>query len=189
MERSIYYSLGIICGIAATIVFCICMKKIIRKMGGKFGGCRMMKETAFDERQLLARGQAYKYAFFTLMAYVAIAGLLNEASNVSFLMSFGGMWIGVCIAIGVFAITCILKDAYMNLYENAKGVIMMFSVIGLVDVALGLRVFLHKGSLLENGVVSLDSTNLVVGILVLVIVVVFIGRVIYNNKQLEEDEE
>ena len=99
------------------------------------------------------------------------------------------MWIGVCIALGVFAITCILKDAYMNLYENAKGVIMMFSVIGLLNVALGLRVFLHKGSLLENGVVSLDSTNLVAGILLLVIVVVFIGRVIYNNKQLEEDEE
>lgn len=188
MEHSIYYLLGMICGVVAGLLFVVLAAKIIRKMGGKFGGCRM-KEDAYDERQLLARGQAYRNAFFTLLAYVVVAGVLNDLANIHVLMSFAGMWIGACISIGVFAISCILKDAYMNLYENTKGVIMMFSLVGVLNMAIGIPTILENGSLLENGVVSLESLNLMVGILFLVILAVFCGRVIYNNKQLEEDEE
>ena len=66
---------------------------------------------------------------------------------------------------------------------------MMFSLVGVLNTAIGIPAILENGSLLENGVVSLESLNLMVGILFLVILAVFCGRVIYNNKQLEEDEE
>ena len=181
------YFLGMACGLMAGLGFVALMMWIIRKAGGKFG-CKN-KENSFDERQLLARGQAYKYAFFTLLCYMSIVGLLKELADVSLLMSFAGMWIGVCLSIAVFAVVCILKDAYMNLYENAKGVIMMFSAVGLMNLLVGIRIFTGDRPLVENGILSMDTINVITGILFLIILVVFVGRVIYNNRQLEEDEE
>lgn len=181
------YFLGMACGVLAGLAFVALMMWIIRKAGGKFG-CKN-QENSFDERQLLARGQAYKYAFFTMLCYISIVGLLKELADVTLFMSFAGMWIGVCLSIAVFAVVCILKDAYMNLYENAKGVIMMFAGIGLMNVVVGIRIFTGEKPLVENGTLSVDSINGITGILFLIILVVFVGRVIYNNRQLEEDEE
>lgn len=185
--RSPAYFLGMACGVIAGLAFVALMMWLIRKAGGRFG-CKN-KENSFDERQLLARGQAYKYAFFTLLCYISLVGLLKELADVSLLMSFAGMWIGVCLSIAVFAIICILKDAYMNLYENAKGVIMMFSAVGLMNVLVGIRIFTGDKKLVVNGTLSMDSINAITGVLFLVILIVFAGRVIYNNRQLEEDEE
>lgn len=184
MKHSGEYWLGLICGMASGVIFVALAAWIIRKIGGKFGGCGMKKKT-YDERQLLARGKAYKNAFFTLIIYFIVAGTLYDFLNIRMLMSFGGLWIGICISVGVFAITCILKDAYMNLYENAKGIMMLF-LVGVLNIAISI---LNKVSLLEEGVVSLESINLIAGILFLVISAVFFGREIYNKKQLGEDEE
>lgn len=181
------YFLGMACGLLAGLGFVALMMWIIRKAGGRFGGKN--KENSFDERQLLARGQAYKYAFFTMAGYMVFVGLLKELANQSLLMSFAGLWIGVCLSIAVFAVVCILKDAYMNLYENAKGVIMMFSAVGLINLVVGMRIFVDGKSIVENGTLSVDMINMITGFLFVVILIVFIGRVIYNNRQLEEDEE
>lgn len=95
----------------------------------------------------------------------------------------------VCISLAVFATICILKDAYMSLYENVKGVVIMFSAVGILNIAIGIGNIVDGTSLIENGVLSVRCTNLIVGLLFIYILPVFIGRVIYNNKQLEEDEE
>lgn len=181
------YFLGMACGVLAGLLFVAFLMWGIRKADGKFGS--MNQKNSFDERQLLARGQAYKYAFFTMIIYVSAVGLIRELFDVTIFMSFAGMWIGVCLSITVFAVVCILKDAYMSLYENARGVIMMFTAVGLLNVLVGIRVFVDKEPLIEDGALATDLINLITGILFLVILVVFVARVIYNNRQLMEDEE
>ena len=184
---SIYYILGCVCGVVAGLAFCVVVVWLIRKVGGKVDlNC---KKGAYDERQMLARGEAYKYAFFTLMIGVVVVCLLNDIAKIPFFMSIGGMYIIVCISLGVFATICIVKDAYMSLYENAKGVCMLFGVIGLLNVAIGIINIAHGTALLENGVLTVDCLNLVVGVLFLYLLIVFGARVIYNSKQPEEDEE
>lgn len=157
----------------------------------KFGGRIDLKgrQDSYDERQLLVRGQAYKAAFFTLIAFVTLASLMSELFEIPLFMSFCGMWIGVCFSIVVFAIICIWKEAYMSLYQNAKGVILIFSFVGIMNIGAGIRVILEKRPMLENGAISIDCTNLVVGILFWLVFIVFCARLIYNKKHSEEEEE
>lgn len=184
---SIYYLLGVICGVAVGLVLVAALVWLTRKMGGKID--LDIKKDAYDERQLLARGVAYKFAFYTLMIGMVIIALMEEIAGIRLFMSMAGVWLMVCISLAVFATICIVKDAYMSLYENAKGVVIMFSAIALLNIAIGIGNIVDGMPLIENGVISVRCANLIVGLLFVYILPVFIGRVIYNNKQLEEDEE
>ncbi len=188
-KQSVYYYLGILCG----IVFAILMIAIIRWIVGKMGGRIDLpsKKDSYDERQLLARGKAYKFAFFTMIFYMSIISLISEFNGISWFMSFCGIWIGVCLSITVFAVICILEDAYMSLYENAKGIIMLFAVVAIMNMGAAVRILLdiEGHPLLENGAISVDYLNLVVSVVFFVILTVFCGKVMYNKRHLEEEEE
>lgn len=189
--RSGYYVLGMICGFLLAYLLMILLRMLIRRLVGNTDGRAGMacKPDSFDERQQLARGQAYKRAFFVLTFYVAVVSMLSEGFHISIFMSFGGLWLGVCIAIIVFAVNCILHDAYMSLYENAKGLIIMLSCVGILNVLIGLDYLTGEKPFLEDGVIAADSLNLIVGMTMLIILFVFIGRLRYNKTHLEEDGE
>lgn len=178
------YYLGMFCGMVFAFFLAAFLKWGIGKLGGKVGLKWM--QGAYDERQLLARGKAYKAAYFTLIFYMLIIAALKE-TGIPIFMSFCGLWLGVCLSVAVFAVICILKDAYMSLYENVKGVILMFSAVALLNLIIGIESISEQRPLLEKGVLSTDWLNLIVGILFMVIVIVFCGKVLYNKKQ--EDEE
>ena len=186
-NRSIYYLLGMICGAAVGLAFVAVVMWLVRKTGGKIDwNCD--KENAYDERQLLARGIGYKYAFFTMLLGVIVASLLEEVFDCSLLMSFGGMGLVICVAIAVFATICIVKDAYMSLYENVKGIVITFAVLGISNIGIGLA-NMNGEKLIENGVLTKGCYNIIVGVMFLYIILVFVGRVIYSKKQMENDEE
>lgn len=185
--QSLEYLLGLICGILCGLVLVRLLAWIASKLGGRIDTrCR---KDAYDERQQLARGKAYKAAFFTLLFYTMAVSLLDNIFGISIFMSFCGIWIGIALSIMVFAVMCILKDAYMSLYENAQGIITMFSIIGILNIAGGIPAILEKHPLLENGAISVEWINLVVGILFLVILIVFCGKMLYNKKRLDEEAE
>lgn len=187
-EKSLEYYLGIVIGIAMGLALVVFLKWIIQKMGGKVEvGGRKCKES-YDERQMLARGQAYKTAFFTLLLYLCIVAVISEFSGIPLLMSFAGTWVGICLSIAVFAIVCILKDAYMSLYENTKGIIMMFSVIGIVNTGIGILHFYEKRPMIEDGMLSIYCINLIVGIMFLIILAVFCGKLLYDKRNAKEEE-
>lgn len=187
-SKSISYLLGMICGVATATVFLVVATWLIRKVGGKIDwNCN--GEKSYDERQLLARGVAYKYAFFTLMFGVGFACLLDEIAGISLFMSFAGIWLMICLSLAVFATICIVKDAYMSLYENVKGGIMMFSIVAILNLGVGIMNIVNGTRCITDGVLTIGCTNMIVGVLFLYILLVFVGRVIYSNRQLEEDEE
>lgn len=187
-EKSLEYYLGIVIGIAMGLALVVFLKWIIQKMGGKVEvGGRKCKES-YDERQMLARGQAYKTAFFTLLFYMCSVAAISEFSENPLLMSFAGIWVGVCLSITVFAIVCILKDAYMSLYENTKGIIMMFSVIGILNTGIGILHFDAGRPMIEDGMLSIYCINLIVGIMFLIILAVFCGKLLYDKRNAKEEE-
>ena len=186
-NKSIYYLLGMMCGLVAGIAFVALIMWIVRKMGGKIEwNCN--KENAYDERQLMARGEAYKYAFFTMLLSVIIASVLDEVLGFSLLMSFAGMDFIICLSIAVFATICIVKDAYMSLYENVKGIVITFAIIGISNVGIGI-VNLGGTALIENGALAKECYNIIVGVMFIYLLLVFIARVNYSNRHMEEDEE
>lgn len=183
--ESLEYYLGVVLGIAIGIAFVAFLKWLIRKMGGKFGYGKC--KGSYDERQIIARGQAYKAAFFTLMFYVCMVAFISEFLENPLLMSFAGTWIGVCLSITVFAIVCIIKDAYMSLYENAKGIIMMFLVVGISNVGIGI-LSLEKQPIIENKALSIYCINLIVGSMFLIILAVFCGKLLFDKRNIQEEE-
>lgn len=185
--RSMYYYLGMVCGFFTAELLIVFLSWIMKKAGGKFDW--KCKADSYDERQMLARGKAYKYAFFSLIFYIFIISILCEFSGIILFMSFTGLWLGVCFSMMIFAITCILNDAYMSLYENVKGIIIMFSCIGLMNILIALRGIHEGNSMVENGTISTNCMNFIIGIMFLVLLIVFCGKVLYNKKQLEEDGE
>ncbi len=182
-----YYLLGIICGVAVGIAFVALLACLIRKAGGKVNfECR---KDSFDERQLLARGVAYKYAFYTLLIGVLVLECLEDIFKITMFSSLSGVFFVICISLLVFATICIMKDAYMSLYENAKGILMMFLAIALLNIALVVKNILNGVPFIENGTLSSDYLNLIAGLMFVYIIPLFAARVMYNKKQLEEDEE
>lgn len=199
--RSIWYVLGLVAGIVIGIMAVALIAWLAKKAGGKVGVFCKDKEKTFDERQFLARGQAYKVGFFTLIFYVVIAAILDEIFDIHILMSLSGMWIGVCLSIAIFAIICILKDAYISLQENARGIMIMFGTVGIMNICCSLLpYFMHGEELIEtaqavkNGNVyeyaklSLRSLNLIAGILFLILIAVFAGKLWYDKKHEDEEE-
>lgn len=174
---------GVICGICLAAVAVL----IIKKLGGKMDG--LYREDGYDERQLAVRGLAYKAAYGTLMWYVGIISLLSEILDISWFMSFSGMWLGICLSILVFTVLCIVKDAYMSFYSNAKGILMISSFVGLINLGIGIGVILNRNPLLVDGKLSSLYINLIVGILFCITTITFLGKIIYNRKHREEDEE
>lgn len=139
----------------------------------------------FDERQELARGKAFQYGFFTLMIAVYVYG----TSDVIF-----GKWcdvltgVTICIAAGicVFAITCILKDAYLSLREKPRVVMTMFALLTVVNLGFG-GMYAYSGDLIEDGVLTFRAVNPIIGFATLVILIVYIVNHLLRSREEEAE--
>lgn len=137
----------------------------------------------FDERQERARGKAFQYGFFTLLiaayAYGVSDMLLGRWCDV-----LTGVTLCVALAICVFAITCILKDAYLSLREKPRTIMTFFALLSLVNLGFGVMYHLSPG-LVENGVLTFRAVNPIIGSATLVILIVYI----VNHLLRPRDEE
>ena len=184
--HSLAYVLGIISGVLCGLALVAFIMWLVKKMGGKVD---LEHRNAYDERQLVVRGKAYKAAYLTLTAYMIIFAILDDLMEIMLFMSVGGIWLGICLSILVFAVICIVEDAYMSLYENAKGIILLLSFVAIVNLVVGCINLWHGLPLVTDGGLSVTTVNLMMGLLYLVISIVLCGKIIYNKKHPEEDEE
>lgn len=141
-------------------------------------------DMTFDERQERARGQAYRWGFWTLVLCLFLYGLsdmvLGRWCEVS-----AGVILCIFAALGVFASVCIVKGAYLGLQEKPRTVKVSFAVIGTVNLAIG-AMHLAGGSLVEDGVLTSRVVNLAGGVMILVILAVYIAHDTLGKR---EDEE
>lgn len=159
-----HYHTGIALGIFAGILAGLLLVALLFK--------KKVLDMHFDERQERARGKAFQYGFFTLLISSYVYGL----SDVIF-----GKWcdvltgVTICLTIGlcVFAITCILKDAYLSLREKPRTVMTMFALISAINLGFG-GMYAVSGDLLENGVLTFRAVNPILGLATLVILIVYI---------------
>ncbi len=163
---SVEYILGLALGIIVGIfVVWLLVSALKRRDGGP------VMSFDFDERQHLARGRAFKYAFLTLCGYNALLALFSAMWDgelpVSFLC-FGG----IALSLTVFAVICIFTDAYLSLMEKPKTIVSIVAlgcvlnlVIGIVNAGV---VYRETGSIVNRGV---GAVNLLCGVMLLVILI------------------
>lgn len=198
MENSVFYYIGLIAGILCGVSIVMFIAWIIGKAGGKVGGFGMKENKSYDERQLLVRGKAFKCAFVFLAIYVNVAAMLDAFSGNRILLSVGGILLGTVLALFLFASICVMKDAYMSLKENAKGVIMMLGAVGVFNTIIGISQVMDKESsflistvtttlreadkVKETMTLSAD-TNLLVGILCIALLIEFLIKQKLDQKE------
>ncbi len=180
MNHSISYIVGMFCGIAAVFLVILIVRILCRRHQSI--SKILNAEVTYDERQILARGKAYQTAFIVLVGYVLGASCLDEFFGCPQLMSFGGLWLGVCLSILVFVCICILKDAYLSLQENAKEFNIMGIVISALNLIPGFLSLSRKQPFLVNGSISYRYINLMVGGLFLLITLLFDLKLIYDKR-------
>lgn len=180
MSHTISYIAGMCCGIAAVFLLVLVIRILCRRHQSI--SKILSTEITYDERQILARGKAYQTAFLVLVGYVLAASFLDELLNCPVLMSFGGLWLGVCLSILVFVCICIWRDAYLSLQENAKEFNIMGIVISILNLIPGFLSLSRKQPFLVNGSISYRYINLMVGGLFLLITLLFDLKLIYDKR-------
>ena len=106
---------GIVTGIVVAVLLVILMAVLFRKQGGVgFGRAK------YDERQLLARGKAYRAGFFTVLIYELLYAF-GDLMELRWTVPFTGVMIGLFLGIAVFGVVAICQDAYLSLNEKPRG--------------------------------------------------------------------
>lgn len=168
------YALGLAVGIlAALIIFGVVWKFNKRKMKG-----------SFDERQELIRGRGYKYAFFTVMALLAIylvadiAGAFEVIPVTHSLVIFTILLISVV----VYALYCIRNDSYFGVgvdYRSYKAIMWVIIVINAVSAFMGMR-----DGLFENGKLAFSPISQILFVITFVIIMLALQ---FRNKPEDDD--
>ena len=164
----------------AVIFICVIFVILVRNFhvdGGK---------AKYDERQILARGNGYKYAFYATM----IASLLPAVIPDDILHFLGAVIYFVPLFVGlmIYVSYCIWNDAYLELNLKKKTWIVYMIFIGLFNA---LMFFAHfKTGYVEDGVLSISAVNLMMAIMCFVVLLeLIIKGVVDKKREADEDEE
>lgn len=134
--------LGIAVGVAIAVVIWVVVVSLRKERSGD--------APQFDERQLAARARAYSSAFFTLLGYLAVVALLDSVAGVRWCDLYTACFLGMMLALDVFAVAAIRSDACFGIHERPVASIARFAT---------------GEPLLENGLITRESSmNLILGI-------------------------
>lgn len=187
------YVFGITLGVLCCVLFLLVYGKMFYKKQYKDKPGIFQEKKVYDERQLMARGRAYKGGFFSLMISVTLLLLVNEVTPDVNIMNYSGVICCIIASVAIFAIICIIKDAYMSLYESTKNVAILFVLIGLFNVVIGFSELFSEGIIVKDEATGLDELSdcvgsLAAGFALLIICAIFLAKVSYDKKVASEDE-
>ena len=164
MNLSLGYNFGLLTGVLVGALVGLGMIALLFRL--------KIMDLTFDERQERARGQAYKYGFWTLMTCLLLYGFSDMVL---------GRWcdviVGVMLCAGValvmFASVCIVKDAYLSLKEKPRTIMILLTVVGSLNLAIGIMNW-KNGRVVQDGILTFGAANGICGIMVLVILAVYV---------------
>ncbi|MCH5299351.1 MAG: hypothetical protein J1E96_06275 [Ruminococcus sp.] len=178
MADNFIYGIGFMAGLlgAMLIGLIIVLTKIHKK-----------KHTQFDERQVLARGTAYKVSFFVAIFYM-LACFLVELFELRWAIFTVQMIIGVFITCAVFAIMCIFTNAYFGVNQkNSVAYIEVLASIGLMNTFIGINNLSDWGLPFTDGALNLNSINFIAAIFLFIIDIALIIKVILEKRASVEE--
>ncbi len=152
------FPIGVMCG----IVFVVIMKLRSNKTS---------RRDVYDERQLAEQGRAAKWGFYSLMVMNCLYGCFGWMLDC--LNTFEGVFICMMVSIGVYVGVCIYKEAYFPVNKNSRKLMLFVFGMGLLNLVIGIMAFVRNGSLLdEDGILLMQSINIIVGVLCILIPIV-----------------
>ncbi len=155
---NVAYILGIVCGILAVALVCWIISRINKKTG--------VEKKDYDERQQALRDKGFRFAYLTLIGYMALFALLHSLDVITGELS-GWIFIGVIISLLVHIIYSIYNDAYFRVSDSPKRFTVLFSILGLSNIALG--VLKRVNGEVEGAFPAYGDLNLIIGVMLLIV--------------------
>lgn len=169
------YVAGVLVGIGSAAVVIAVMAAVRKKQG--------RPKPEYDERQMAARGVAYRWAFLTLMLSLAVnTGV--EAIWGPWAKPGVSAWMLIFLSIGVFIVACVRKDAYFAMAQDPKASLWLFGAVVVLQIP-NIIITLRSGGFVEDGLLTWDALSPASGALFLVLTVCAIVRL---RRQREDDE-
>ncbi len=130
----------------------------------------------YDERQLLARGNAYKYGFITFAFEIWFGIFLFDSDMLNLLpVTPSFLFVaGFFIALMVFTNYAIVKDAFA-IEKNVKKMVILYLIVAFSNIGVGISRIID-GTIFLNGKLHGTCMNLMLGFLFLEITVVQLIR-------------
>lgn len=137
----------------------------------------------YDERQILARGRAFMWGFFSLMICLMVYGLTDMLME-PWCDTLTGCIICICVSLLVFASICIRQDAFAGIGQKRKRNLTVLLVLTLANLLFGVT-HIIDGDLLRDGVLSFRSVSLIVGITTGIVLVVYYVHGLHERGEAE----
>ena len=116
-------------------------------------------------RAAARRARAYSSAFFTLLGYLAVVAVLDSVAEVHWCDLYTACFLGMMLALDVFAVAAIRSDAYFGIHERPVASIVLFAFVAVLNLGVAIARFAAGEPLLENGLLTRTSSmNLILGI-------------------------
>ena len=173
MDHSLGYNIGLLAGVLVGALVGVGIVALLFKL--------KVMDLTFDERQERARGQAYKYGFWTMMACLLLYGFSDMVLG-RWCDVITGVMLCAAPALMVFASVCIVKDAYLSLKEKPRKIMMLLTVIAALNLGIG-GMNLKCGQVVKDGVLTYGAVNGICGLMLLVILVIYIVHYLLAKRE------
>ena len=176
------YTIGFFIGFFVVITISLIIAIVLK--------CKNNHVTEYDERQLIARNTAYKYSFFTLVYYCILCGML-DTFEIKWAETRIQMFLGMCIAVTVFVVICIFKDAYFGI-EKGKSNIRTFLFLSVILTIIQMfsflfNIFIEKDSIITDGMLNSEVTPLLCAVAFLIMIIATVIKIVISKKEREEE--
>ena len=172
MNHSLGYNFGMLAGVLVGIGIIAMLFKL------------KVMDLTFDERQERARGQAYKYGFWTLMGCLLLYGFSDMVLG-RWCDVITGVMLCVAAALMVFASVCIVKDAYLSLKEKPRAIMTLLAVVSVLNLAIGFMNWKH-GQVVKDGILTYSAVNGICGVITLTILVIYVVNYLLAKREAGE---
>ena len=140
--------------------------------------------TDYDEMQKIARGEAYMYGFYTLIAAEAILGIAKCFGPLP-MDSIAEHFLVILIGVTVQAGYSILHNAYIGLNTQTNRFTVSMIVIGLFNLAVAVLAW-AEGRMIVNGILQAPFTNFMVFVMFMILAVISLVK---KSRDEREDAE
>lgn len=173
MNYSFGYNLGMLAAVLVGVLVGVGIIALLFKL--------KVMDLTFDERQERARGQAYKYGFWTLLTCLLLYGFSDMVLG-RWCDVITGVMLCIAAALMVFASVCIVKDAYLSLKEKPRRIMTLLTVITAMNLFIG-GMNLKCGQVVKDGILTFTAVNGICGLMTLVILVVYLVNYLLAKRE------
>lgn len=174
-----YYSFGFVLGLVIALVAAAFLIRYMRT-DKKFIG-------RYDERQKILIGQGYRCGFYAIFIYNCIYFITTMMTETSIFDQPTAAFMNIFVGALAFSIYCIWKEAYFSINDNHKRYFIIFISCAVINAVGGIALAMET-PIIENGMLTYRSLNLLCALLLFLILAALAVKTAVSRFTPGEDE-